>query len=122
MGWIHSQLWGIVCGKAAPEQGQKQPRLLKVHACKLTDTVSSARDAWQWRSHLPGLVGAHTNLRLCHCPCQGHHCAGKGGGGAGAATVGPGAALGPGVAAVGPGAAPGPGASPTVGAGVPQGV
>lgn len=43
MGWIHSRLWGIVCGTAAPvlpEQGHKQPRVLKVHEFQLTDTVS----------------------------------------------------------------------------------
>lgn len=55
MGWVHSWLWGIVCGKAVPvlaEQGQKPPRLLKVHEFKLTDTVSNPGAVWRWHSHL----------------------------------------------------------------------
>lgn len=94
MGWIHSRLWGIVCGKAVPvlpEQGQKQPHLLKVHEFELTDTVSSPREVWRRHSPLPGWVqgscGAHTNLRLLSLSLAGLRwqsgAAGGGGGGAG---------------------------------------
>lgn len=39
-----------------PRQGQKQPRLLKVHEFKLTDTVSSPTDIrQQWHSPVAGL-------------------------------------------------------------------
>lgn len=65
MGWIHTRLWGIVCGKAAPvlpEQGQKQPRPLKVHEFQLTDTVSNPREVWQRRGPLPGGFGAPAGL------------------------------------------------------------
>lgn len=57
MGWIHSRLWGIVCGKAGPvlpEQGQKQPHLLKVHEFELTDTVSSPREVWRRQTSRAG--------------------------------------------------------------------
>lgn len=82
-----------LCGKAAPalpEQGQKEPRLLKVHAFKLTDTVSNPGasgggtvTSWGWVQglHKPE-AASPSGLRVV---AGDGHCAGQGGGGAGPA-------------------------------------